>query len=83
VAMTVRARHERELLELRQELELHAAQRSPALSTSQPAPPAVLTPGPASAPTSTALAASTARAARPATPAIPVTSDIVDPWRHK
>jgi hypothetical protein len=92
LAMTLHAPHEREL---RPELELHAAQRLPAPSPPEPAPPAVLTPRPASAPTSTALAASTARAAstalaastarpaRPATPAIPITSDIVDPWRHK
>jgi hypothetical protein len=89
LAMTLRARHERELPELRQELELNAAQRSPAPNPPEPAPPVVLTPGPASAPTSTALAASparaasTARAARPATQAIPATSDIVDPWRHR
>jgi hypothetical protein len=42
LAMTLHARHEREL---RPKLELHAAQRPPAPSTPEPAPPAVLTPG--------------------------------------
>lgn len=84
VVVTMSAR--RELRELHQAPELHAATLPPAPSTPEHAPPVALTTTPASAPTSTAPAASTARARQPTvprrdTPAIARTSDIVDPWR--